>query len=50
MGRCEFPLGYLNIRNANNKDIMVRNPRTRPSYQDYYFEDFAKGYSISGDL
>ena len=44
------PLGYLNIRDANNKSMLVPDPERAPLVR-MLFEDYAKGTdSISGDL
>lgn len=44
------PLGYLNVRDANNKSILVPDPQ-RAQLVRMLFEDYAKGTdSISGDL
>ena len=44
------PLGYLNIRDANNKSLLIPDPERAPLVR-MLFEDYAKGTdSISGDL
>ena len=44
------PLGYLNVRDANNKSVLVHDPE-RSFLVRMLFEDYAKGcLSISGDL
>ena len=44
------PLGYLNVRDANNKSLLVPDPERAPLVR-MLFEDYAKGTdSISGDL
>ena len=44
------PLGYLNVRDANNKATLVHDPE-RVFLIRTLFEDYAKGcYSISGDM
>ncbi len=44
------PLGYMNIRDANNKSVIIQDPERAPLIK-MLFEEFAKGcHSISGDL
>ena len=44
------PLGYLNVRDANNKSLLIPDPERAPLVR-MLFEDYAKGTdSISGDL
>ena len=44
------PLGYLNVRDANNKSMLIHDPE-RAFLVRMLFEDYAKGcFSISGDL
>lgn len=44
------PLGYLNVRDGNNRSQLVHDPE-RAFLVRMIFEDYAKGcYSISGDL
>jgi site-specific DNA recombinase len=44
------PLGYLNVRDGNNKSSLVHDPE-RALLVRMLFEDYAKGcFSISGDL
>jgi site-specific DNA recombinase len=44
------PLGYLNVRDSNNKSALVHDPE-RAFLVRMLFEDYAKGcFSISGDL